>query len=343
MLNNIQDFPLVSIIIPHYGGVDIINECLQSLSKIKYPQLEILVVDNKSPDHSIDFIKNNYSEIRLLESDYNRGFAGGCNYGAKFAKGKYLVILNNDTIHEAEWLNHLVNKMEENNNISSIQPKIKNYNNRTKFDYAGGSGGYMDKYCSPFARGRVFNTIEEDLGQYDEPCKIFWASGTAFLTKKIIFDELNGFDETLFAHMEEIDYHWKCQYLGYEVWVEPKSVIYHHGAITLPVESQNKTYLNYRNSLILLLTNYPTKVAIKLFFPRIFMEFISLIKELVILRWKHGWAIIRAWLWILTHINFLLERKKKLKNKYPIYNIYNKSIVLDYYFLRKKTYTDIIK
>ena len=129
----------------------------------------------------------------------------------------------------------------------------------------------MDILCFPFARGRIFNTIEKDEGQYDDPCKIFWASGTAFLTRKDIFIEMQGFDETLFAHMEEIDYHWKCQIAGYEIWVEPSSIIYHHGGKTLSPISPEKTYLNYRNSLILLLTNHPLKSSIILFFPRIFL------------------------------------------------------------------------
>ena len=273
--------PLVSVVIPHYGGHEILSECLTSLNHCFYPNLEIIIVDNASPDESVYFIKSNFQNVILIQSEYNRGFAGGCNFGAQHAKGKYLLILNNETIHDPDCIGPLVKIMESKPKISAVQPKILNYDNRDYFDYAGACGGFMDKYCFPFARGRIFTTVEKDVGQYNNPCKIFWASGTAFLTRKSTFDILGGFDETLFAHMEEIDYHWKSQILGNEIWVEPASVIFHRGAVTLPASSPKKTYLNYRNSMILLLTNYPIGISFYLFIPRFFMECISLTKEIL--------------------------------------------------------------
>ena len=333
--------PLVSVIIPHYGGEDILQECLESLINTEYLELEIIVADNSSLDASVKMVQNKFPQVTLIQSEYNRGFAGGCNFGAQHAKGEYLLILNNDTIHEKDWITYLVQRIETDKNISSVQPKIKNYKKRDYFDYAGGCGGFMDKYCSPFARGRVFNTIERDEGQYDDPLRIFWASGTSFLTRKNIFEQIGGFDETLFAHMEEIDYHWKCQMIGYEVWVEPKAVVYHHGAITLPLSDPRKTYLNYRNSLILLLTNYPANTSCKLFFPRFFMEFLSFIKEVLFFRWNHALAILRAWLWIFFHPGVLYQRRQNLKKTHQVNNIYSKSIVFEYYLLGRKTYIEL--
>jgi len=294
--------PMVSVVIPHYGGQDILSECLTSLKDCSYPKFEIIVVDNASPDDSIQYIKTNFPEVNLIQSEYNRGFAGGCNFGAQHAQGEYILILNNDTIQEPDWIDHLVKMLESNSNISAVQPKIKNYDKRDYFDHAGACGGFIDKYCFPFARGRIFHTVEKDEGQYDDACQIFWASGTAFLTRKSIFDKLGGFDEILFAHMEEIDYHWKCQILGHEIWVEPKSVVYHHGAVTLPVVSPRKTYLNYRNSLLLLLTNYPKGTILKFIIPRLFLEFISLLKEIFTFKWLHAFAILRSWMWIDFHL-----------------------------------------
>ena len=336
--------PLVSVVIPHYGGTDILGECLTSLNKCSYPNLEIIVVDNASPDGSVQFIKTNFPGINLIQSEYNRGFAGGCNFGAQHTTGEYLLILNNDTIHEPDWIDHLVNMLESNPKISAVQPKIKNYDNRDYFDYAGACGGFMDKYCFPFARGRIFNTVEKDEGQYDDPCKIFWASGTAFLTRKDVFNKIGGFDETLFAHMEEIDYHWKSQMLGNEVWVEPASVIYHHGAVTLPVSSPQKTYLNYRNSMILLLTNYPIGTSYYLFFPRFFMECISLTKEILTFKWGHALAIIKSWMWIFSHLSLLKKRRDVLKSdniKIPIL-IFQKSIVVKYFIERKIKFIELV-
>jgi len=335
--------PLVSVVIPHYGGTEILSECLTSLNSCSYPNLEIIVVDNASPDDSVYFIKSNFQSIILIQSEYNRGFAGGCNFGAQHTKGKYLLILNNDTIHDPDWIDPLVKMMESSPKISAVQPKILNYNNRDYFDYAGACGGFMDKYCFPFAQGRIFNTVEKDDGQYNNPCKIFWASGTAFLTRKSTFDTLGGFDETLFAHMEEIDYHWKSQMLGNEIWVEPASIIFHKGAVTLPVSSTKKTYLNYRNSMILLLTNYPVGTSFYLFFPRLLMECVSLTKEILTFKWGHALAIIKSWMWILGHLKLLKKRLKFLTNKDIITPelIFHKSIIKKYFIEGKRKYTQI--
>ena len=337
--------PIVSVVIPHYGGYDILSECLISLKNSTYPNLEIIVVDNGSPDDSVQFIIENFSEIKLIQSEYNRGFAGGCNFGILHAKGELLLILNNDTTHEPDWIDPLVKMMESNPKISAVQPKILNYDNRDYFDYAGACGGFIDKYCFPFARGRIFNTVEKDVGQYDEACKIFWASGTAFLTRKSTFHTLGGFDETLFAHMEEIDYHWKCQLMGCEVWVEPAAVIYHKGAVTLPVSSPKKTYLNYRNSLILLLTNYQAVTSFCLFFPRFFMECKSIIKEIFTFKWKHAISIIKSWVWILAHLGILTQRRKFLKGKNisTLELIYPQSLVRKYFLNGNKYFIQIIK
>ena len=333
--------PLISIIIPHHGGEQILRECLDSIFNSTYSNIEVLVLDNDSPDDSINIIQADFSDIIIIKSDHNRGFAGGCNFLSEYAKGDYLLILNNDTIHEKDWMIHLLKRIESNHNISSVQPKIKNYDKKNYFDHAGGSGGFMDEYCFPFARGRIFDTIEKDEGQYDDACKIFWASGTAFLTKKNLFKKLGGFDETLFAHMEEIDYHWKCQMLGHEVWVEPNAVIYHHGGKTLPKTSPNKTYLNYRNSLILLLTNNPPFYTIKLFLPRFFMELISLIREIACFRWTHSFAIIRSWFWIILHPSHIMNRRNKLTKIIKIDTILRKSIVFQYFINGKKTYSKL--
>tara|TARA_B100000131_G_scaffold311809_1_gene345107 strand:+ start:86 stop:1117 length:1032 start_codon:yes stop_codon:yes gene_type:complete len=343
MIESNSTWPIVSVVIPHYGGYETLLECISSLQNCDYSNLEIIVVDNCSQDKSAQLVKIEYPKIKLIESDYNRGFAGGCNYGAKFAKGEYLLILNNDTIHEPNWINILVDFMQLNHSVSSVQPKIRNYDNQNYFDYAGGSGGFIDKYCFPYSRGRIFSTIEKDIGQYDSPCKIFWASGTAFLTRKNIFMQVNGFDEVLFAHMEEIDYHWKCQYLGHEVWVQPNSVIYHKGATTLPISSPKKTYLNYRNSFILLLSNYSIIETFYLFFPRLIFECISILRELLSLNLGHAFAIIKSWFWIIKNINFICK-KRKLINKIKIKKINlidQNSIVIKYFIFKKKFFSQI--
>ncbi|MBT5955145.1 MAG: glycosyltransferase family 2 protein [Candidatus Marinimicrobia bacterium] len=337
----------LSIIIPHFNGTKILTKCLESLSKCTYKDVEILVVDNGSTDDSINAVKKKFSTVEIITSDTNRGYAGGCNFGAESANGEYLLFLNNDTIHQKDWLEPLIQKLDDDVSISSVQPKILNYHEQKNFDYAGASGGYMDIFTYPFSRGRVFDTIEEDSGQYDDSVEIFWASGTAFITRKLVFEIVGGFDETLFAHMEEIDYHWRCHLMGYSVWVEPKSVIHHMGGATLAYGSPEKTYLNHRNSILLMLTNYSFFVSIYLFVPRLVMEVLSLLKYAFSSKLNHAWAQLRALWWILVHPHIIGPRRwktwklRKVKDSEILKKLHPQSIVWQYFAQQLKTYDQL--
>ena len=277
----------VSIIIPHYNNFPILDQCLKSLENITYSNLEIIVIDNNSYDDSFQKIKNNYKNLILKKSSKNLGYTGGCNLGASFATGDYLLFLNNDTVQDPHFLNYMVDSLDKDEKIASVQSKIKNFKNKDLFDYAGACGGYIDYLVFPFCRGRIFNTVEKDIMQYEESRDVFWTSGTAFLTRKSVFINMGGFDEKLFAHMEEIDYCWKCNLANYKCIVNPKSVVYHEGAKTLGYDSPYKTYLNHRNSMILLLSNYQFINVIKIFPLRIILEIISSIKDLFSLKIMH--------------------------------------------------------
>jgi len=339
----------ISIIIPHYNGWEVLDECLSSLHKTEgIDNFEIIVVDNSSSDDSIIKAKKKYSLISIVSSAKNLGYSGGCNLGARKAKGKFLVFLNNDTIMEKNWLKILEKKINSNSNIASVQPKIKNFYKKSQFDYAGGSGGYIDLFCFPFVRGRIFDSLENDCCQYDNSCPIFWASGTAFITRKSLFDQIGGFDETMFMHMEEIDYHWKSQLLGYSVWIEPMSVIYHKGGATLAYSSPLKTYFNHRNSLILLLTNYNVLVSLILFLPRLLMELVAFIRYFLSGKLNHSFAQLKAWIWIIFNPHIIIKRYKSLSklrknNKMILETIYNNSIVYQYFIKNKKTYKNLFK
>ena len=330
----------ISIIIPHYNNYQILNDCLESLYESELHDAEVIIVNNNSTDDSIKKIITKFSKPIIISTPTNLGYAGGCNYGAKHAKGELLVFLNNDTEVDKEWLSQLIKTMGNQAHIASVQPKILNKNNQNTFDYAGASGGFIDKYCYPFARGRIFNTIENDNGQYDDIKRIFWASGTGFITRKSIFNKLGGFDETLFAHMEEIDYHWKCQLNGYNVYINPKSIIYHLGGKTLSYQSPYKTYLNHRNSLLLLLSNYNLVNTIRFLIPRIIMEFISCA--------NHASAQLLSLLWIISHPHIIIKRRKLIKKIRKISDeellnniIFDKSIVYQYFIKQKKEYQSL--
>ena len=337
----------VSIIIPHLKGRDVLIECLESIyNYTQNIQYEIIVIDNNVQDGSLDDINKKFPDLKIIASKENKGYAGGCNLGAQNAQSEYLLFLNNDTIIQKNTIENLLSSIQEDSNISSVQPKIKNYYNQDMFDYAGGSGGYIDYLVYPFSRGRVFNSTEKDTGQYNDKRKIFWASGTAFITKKEIFNKINGFDETLFAHMEEIDYHWKCLYAGYDIYVEPKSIIYHKGATTLPYGTYKKIFLNHRNSLILLLTNSKDRLFSKII-NRSFLEVISFFYYLMQGKIKGAIAVAAANIWIFLNIIYLVKRRKSVQNliksnhKISEQLIKSYSIVKKYFIENKRKYEEL--
>ncbi len=329
--------PNISIIIPHWNGVDVLSECLDSLNKSDYVDKEIIIVDNASSDNSPQYIRENYPDVRLLENKSNRGYAGGCNRGAKEANGNWLVFLNNDTIQEPDWLDHLVGAVGQSENVSAVQPKIRNYYTRNLFDYAGGAGGYMDLFCFPFARGRIFLQLEEDCGQYDDTIEIFWASGTAIMVCKNDFFEAGGFDETFFAHQEEIDLCWRLQLMGKRIMVEPKSLVYHKNAVSIPMFSFQKYYLNHRNSFIMLLSNYNLLLTIYLFPIRLILEFVAMLYAAVKWDWKHVGAILKSMGWITIHLKYISRKRKALrqirqcKDRELMVKLYRGSIVYAHY------------
>ena len=303
---------LVSIIIPHWNGIDILSECIDSLNNTEYSNFEIIVVDNYSSDESVKWLKANHPKIKIIENDKNYGYAGGCNRGINNSKGDYIVFLNNDTIHKKDWLSNLVTFMNKRPDCAAVQPKILNYYERDKFDYAGGAGGHMDILCYPFARGRLFLEQEIDINQYDDDAPCFWASGTAIMVRKEFFLEVEKFDENFFAHMEEIDLCWRLQLKGHNIYVNPKSVIYHKNAVSLPMTSIKKFMLNHRNSLMMLLSNYKVLTTLYLFPIRYMLELVAILYALTKLDFRHMFGVIQAHLWILFHIHIIFYKRIKI-------------------------------
>ena len=339
----------VSVIIPHWNGIDIISNCLDSLKKISYSNLEIIVVDNASTDLSVEWISSNYPKIKLIQNNKNHGYAGGCNIGASKSTGDYLIFLNNDTIHNADFIDHLADFLNLNPQVSAVQPKILNHYEQDKFDYAGGCGGWIDVLGFPFARGRLFQNIETDFNQYDKIRPIFWASGTAIMIRKKDFKKLKGFDSTFFAHQEEIDLCWKIHLHGNQVWSVPSAVVYHKNAVTLPMFSRLKQYLNHRNSMLMVFSNYSLMMSLYLIPIRIALEFVALIYALLCLDMNHFIGIIQSFTWIITHPHIIIKRRiqnrkiRKVKDSKVIQSMYWGSVVFDYYIRGIKKSSDIIR
>ena len=338
----------VSIVIPHWNNVDVLSECLESILNTDFENFETIVVDNASTDNSVASVRSNYPNVKLIENDKNYGYAGGCNIGAEAASGDFLIFLNNDTVQEKDWISNLIKTINSDDKIAAVQPKILNYYDRNVFDYAGGSGGHMDIYCFPFARGRIFSFQENDEGQYNNKEKCFWSSGTCFMVRRELFQKAGGFDESFFAHMEEIDLCWRLYAMGFEVWVEPDSVVYHKNALTLPMYSHKKYYLNHRNSLLMLLGNYSIKNIFLIGIPRLILEKIACFYSILMLDWRHFTAILRSLFWIIFHPNVIMKKRKSfskirtITDKKIMENMMQSSIVIKYYLLKKQAYLDIL-
>ncbi|MFQ5632036.1 MAG: glycosyltransferase family 2 protein, partial [bacterium] len=248
--------PVVSVIIPHFCGQEILLRCLKSLYADDSIPIEVILVDNASTDDSVEAAVEAFPQIKVLHSKKNLGYAGGCNLGMTNARAAYFVLLNNDAIVSPGLLEKLLHVADANPEIAAVQPKIKSISNKYYFDYAGAAGGFIDIFGFPFARGRIFFTIEKDLGQYDTPGEIFWASGTCTLLRRSALEQAGYLDDNFFAHMEEIDLDWRLHLMGYRVWYEPNAVVLHNAGTTLRPETPRKIFLNHRNSLVMMLKNY---------------------------------------------------------------------------------------
>ncbi|MCC7430671.1 glycosyltransferase family 2 protein [bacterium] len=336
-----MELPLVSVIIPHFNGEEILEDCLNSLKNCDYQNLEVLVIDNGSTDQSIQIIEDEFPWVKLHKSPKNIGYSGGCNLGYKISSGKYVVFLNNDTTQEKNWISELVNFAEQNPKAVALQPKLIFIKDKTLFDYSGACGGELDWLGYPFARGRIFFTLEKDSGQYDKPKRIFWASGTACFLKKDVLDEVGLLDEDFFMHFEEIDLCWRINSFGYEVWSVPTSVVFHYSGASLGAESWFKIFLNHRNSVLMLLKNYSAFSLAKVLPIRIFLDFAALVFGLVKFDFERTKGIFRAYKWFFENFSNVLKKRKKLKiNNFEL-PLYKKSIVRKYFLQGKKFYSDL--
>jgi GT2 family glycosyltransferase len=254
--------PSVEIIIPHFSRRDLLERCLESLEKTSYPSMSITVVDNCGKEAGLVFMVRRFANAQLLRPGENRGYAGGCNDAMKRSSADYLVFMNDDTVHEPSWLDRLVEEAMNHEEAAAFQPKVLSLKARSRgkrvFDYAGAAGGMLDRLGFPWCIGRVFSSVEEDSGQYDEPREIFWASGAAMLVRRDIAMKLGGFDEDFFMHMEEIDLCWRMKLAGYTVRSEPSSIVWHEGGASLAAGSPEKIYYNHRNNIAMILKNRGT-------------------------------------------------------------------------------------
>ena len=243
----------LAIVILNWNGKRFLEQFLPVLEQYLPEYAEIVVADNASSDGSVAFLKEAHPSVRVLEHTENEGFARGYNHAFEHVEAEYYCLLNSDIEVTPHWIEPIIEQMDSDERIAAVQPKLLSYHDRGRFEYAGASGGFVDKYGYPFCRGRVFSNVEDDHGQYDNEMDIFWASGAALFVRSDVYRTMGGLDPDFFAHMEEIDFCWRIKNAGYKIKVNPKSVVYHIGGGTLPKNNSFKTYLNFRNNLFLLL------------------------------------------------------------------------------------------
>ncbi len=304
---------------------------------------KIWIIDNASNDNSIEYINNNFPEIGLVQLDKNYGFTGGYNKGLKEIEADYYLILNSDIEVTPDWLLPLIDEMENNPGTGICGPKLLDYHQKDKFEYAGASGGFIDKYGYPFCRGRLFESLEQDSGQYDDSISCFWITGAALMIRTELFWELGGFDDSFFAHMEEIDLCWRAKNNGHKVVCVPKSIVYHVGGGTLPKANASKTYYNFKNNLSLLFKNLPSERLFRVFLARFFLDQLAAIRMILQDNFKHSMSVYKAYFKFSLSLLGLIKKRKKLNQKslQAHDGFYDKSIVYQYFLKGINKFKDL--
>ncbi|MBS1512970.1 MAG: glycosyltransferase family 2 protein [Bacteroidetes bacterium] len=336
--------PSVAVVILNWNGRKFLEQFLPSVMASLYDNKRIIVADNGSTDDSVSFVRTHYPQVELLLNNTNEGFAKGYNTALKQVQSDYYVLLNSDVEVTPNWIGPVITVMENDAAIAACQPKVLAWNKKNEFEYAGASGGWIDRYGYPFMRGRVFDVCEEDKGQYDTPQYCFWASGAALFVKAAAYHAVGGLDEYFFAHQEEIDLCWRMQLAGYQVMVQPQSVVYHVGGGTLQKTNPRKTLLNFRNNLIMLFKNYRAGERLLKLPVRIALDAVAAWRGLLGGDVKYFMAIGKAHIqfmeWILVHQKesvFPAQQKRA-----PLQGYYHGSIIWQYFVKKKSRFSEIV-
>ncbi|MBV8327638.1 glycosyltransferase family 2 protein [Chryseobacterium sp.] len=321
----------LAVVILNWNGKNWLEKFLPSV--VQFSQnADIYVIDNLSTDDSIDFLNTRFPGVKIIQNQKNYGFAGGYNEGLKEIKNEYYCLLNSDVEVTENWTEPVLEILEKNPSVAAVQPKVLSYHQKNFFEFAGAAGGLIDNLGYPYCRGRIFDDLEEDKGQYDDETEIFWASGCCFFIRSNDFWEQNGFDERFFAHQEEIDLCWRLINSGKKIFYTGKSNVYHVGGGTLNKQSAQKTYLNIRNNLSMMLKNLPFPRLIWLIFFRLCLDGIAGIYFGLKHGFPHLWAVVRA------HFGFYrqLPATWKLRQKHQKDKFYQSKWLIFKHFLGGK-------
>jgi len=329
----------VAVVILNWNGRDLLEQFLPTVIKHSIDKATIYLADNNSTDGSISFVKDTFSDVRIIQNSINGGYAKGYNDALRNLQEDIFVLLNSDVEVAANWLNPIISAFKKDPLLVAAQPKILDYNKQDYFEYAGAAGGFIDQLGYPYCRGRIFNTIEKDLGQYQDSIEIFWATGACLFVSKSAFWEVNGFDEDFFTHQEEIDLCWRLQTNGGKIKYIGDSVIYHVGGATLKAANPQKTFYNFRNTLLILLKNVKGDKVWFLIFARLILDGIAGVSFLFQGKWKHVLAIIKAHFSFYSLIPKFYIKRKKQASSLKYYSI--KSVVWKYFVEKNRNFKDL--
>lgn len=337
----------IAIVILNWNGAKLMEEFLPSVVDYSPAEVaEVIVADNGSTDASIDMLKEKFPSVRIIQLNKNYGFAEGYNQALKQINNEYTVLLNSDVEVTPGWLDAPLAAMEADSTIVAAQPKIRAQRNKEYFEYAGAAGGYMDIYGYPYCRGRVLHIVEKDEGQYDTPADILWATGACLFIRTTIYKEVGGLDAGFFAHQEEIDMCWRLRSRGYRLVCTPQSVVYHVGGATLQVESPRKTFLNFRNNLLMLYKNLPEKDLKHVMRARFWLDYIAATKFLLCGHVQNAKAVYKARKAFFDMKPEYAEKRRENLAKTTLGTIpelMRSSLILAFYLNGKKKYSDINK
>lgn len=322
----------IAVVILNWNGKDFLAQFLPQVIACS-PEAHVVVADNASTDDSVAYVKANFPNVTLIVNQENGGFAKGYNEALKQVDAPYYMLLNSDVEVTENWLAPLLDVMRD-SNVAACQPKILSYHQRSYFEHAGASGGYLDRNYFPFCRGRILGVCEVDVQQHESKQEVFWSTGACMLIRSDLFHQAGGFDEDFFAHMEEIDLCWRIKRLGYSCMVEPKSSVYHVGGGTLNYQSPKKTYLNFRNSLYMLVKNHEGPLFFKLCY-RMFLDGQAGLFFLVKGEFKHFGAVFSAHVALYKNLKTMLGKRRAFQpdpNKFNKQGMYSGSILWAFYF-----------
>lgn len=336
----------LAVVILNWNGVKFLQQFLPSVvGSSQMPGVQVYVADNGSTDTSLQLLDSQFPQVRQIRLDRNYGFAGGYNKALQHIEAEYFILLNSDVEVHDGWLQPLIDFMDAHPDAAACAPKLLDYNQKERFEYAGAAGGFIDRYGYPFCRGRILNAIETDQGQYDQPTEVFWASGACMMLRAKHFNQVGGLDDRFFAHMEEIDLCWRFHNNGYQVWAVPQASIYHVGGGTLPNNNPNKLFLNYRNSLFMLCKNLETKQLASTLAVRLLLDCVSAASYFLTFKFNFGAAVFRAHFAFFANLRKMRASSKKIETKKikKIPTIYKKLILIDFFVLKHRKFNQLRK